>query len=196
MKPMLEKLSPDALKYHRTVVNTMGLDDRQAMGYITKNGVNLGPDNKYFLDKSISSDWKFSAPMSEYSTGAATNYTYTGSNLDKTAKAFSAQMDNTLGEGYKWKPKRKGDIFQTQDSLMNKTITGSEILKAAKDHLFNDNQDDELQYAYAGSNGYNKVMTNSNYLASQASKSEGGLFLTEAQRKAQEELQLNISGSA
>ena len=79
---------------------------------------------------------------------------------------------------------------------MNKTITGSEIVKAAKDHLFNDNQDDELQYAYAGSNGYNKVMTNSNYLASQASKSEGGLFLTEAQRKAQEELQLNISGSA
>ena len=62
--------------------------------------------------------------------------------------------------------------------------------------MFNDNQDDELQYAYAGSNGYNKVMTNSNYLASQASKSEGGLFLTEAQRKAQEELQLNISGSA
>ena len=196
MKPMLDKLNPDALKYHRTVVNTMGLDDRQAMGYITKNGVNLGPDNKYFLDKSLSTDWKFSAPPSMSGTSAQSAYSYTGSNLDKTAKAFSAQMDNTLGEGYKWKPKRKGDIFQTQDSLMNKTITGSEILKAAKDHLFNDNQDDELQYAYAGSNGYNKVMTNSNYLASQASKSEGGLFLTEAQRKAQEELQLNISGSA
>ena len=78
--------------------------------------------------------------------------------------------------------------------VMNKTLTGSEILKSAKDHLFNDNQDEELQYAY-GSNGYNKVMTNSNYLATQANKSEGGLFLTEAQKKAQEELQLNISGS-
>lgn len=194
MKPMLDKLNPDALKYHRTVVNTMGLDDRQAMGYITKNGVNLGPDNKYFLDKSLSSDWKFSAPPSMSGTSAQSAYTYTGSNLNKTAEALSAQMDNTLGEGYKWKPKRKGDVFQTQDSLMNKTLTGSEILNAAKDHLFNDNQDEELQYAY-GSGGYNKVMTNSNYLASQANKSEGGLFLTEAQRKAQEELQLNISGS-
>jgi hypothetical protein len=194
MKPLLAKLNPDALKYHRTVVNTMGLDDRQAMGYITRNGVNLGPDNKYFLDKSLSSDWKFSAPMSEYSTGAATNYTYTGANLNKTAEALSAQMEETLGAGYKWKPKRKGDIFKTEASLMSKSLTGSEILKAAKDHLFNDNQDEELQFAY-GANGYNKVMTNSNYLASQANKSEGGLFLTDAQRKAQEELQLNISGS-
>jgi len=195
MKPLLNKLSPDAMKYHRTVVNTMGLDDRQAMQYITKNGVSMNNKNQYFLDKSLSSDWKFTAPVDPVgASNFQSDFMYTGSNLNKTGKALSAQMENTLGEGYKWKPKRKGDVFQTQDSLMNKTVTGSEILKAAKDHLFNDNQDEELQYAY-GAGGYNKVMTNSNYLASNASKSEGGLFLTEAQRKAQAELELNISGS-
>jgi hypothetical protein len=195
MKPLLNKLSPDAMKYHRTVVNSMGLDDRQAMQYITKNGVSMNNKNQYFLDKSLSSDWKFTAPVDPVgASNFQSDFMYTGSNLNKTGKALSAQMENTLGEGYKWKPKRKGDVFQTQDSLMNKTVTGSEILKAAKDHLFNDNQDEELQYAY-GSGGYKKVMTNSNYLASQANKSEGGLFLTEAQRKAQAELELNISGS-
>ena len=194
MKPLLNKLSPNAMKYHRTVVNSMGLDDRQAMQYITKNGVSINNKNQYFLDKSLSSDWKFSASPAQSGIKAGHNYNYTGSNLTKTGKALSEQMENTLGEGYKWKPKRKGDVFQTQDSLMKKTVTGSEILKAAKDNLFGgDNQDDELQYAGAGA--YNKVMTNSNYLASQANKSEGGLFLTEAQRKAQEELELNISGS-
>ena len=196
MKPLLTKLSPDAMKYHRTVVNTMGLDDRQAMQYITRNGVNLGSKNQYLLDKSLSTDWKFSAPPSQ-SIGAGAkagyNYSYTGANLNKTAKAFSSQLDETLGEGYKWKPKKKGDVFQTQSSLMSKSLSGTDILNAAKTHLFGDNQDDELAYQIGGK-GYDVTSVNSKYLASQAQKSEGGMFLTEEQRKAHELLNLNISG--
>ena len=199
MKPLLNatRMNADAMKYHRTVVNTMGLDDRQAMQYITRNGVSVGPDNKYFLDRSLSTDWKFSAPPSQsIGTGAkaAHNYSYTGANLSKTSKALAAQMDETLGEGYKWKPERKGDVFKTQDSLMSKSLSGEEILNAAKDHLFSNNQDDELQYAM-GDGGYKKVMTNSNYLATLGKKSEGGMFLTDAQRKAQELLDINIGAS-
>ena len=195
MKPLLTKLSPDAMKYHRTVVNTMGLDDRQAMQYITRNGVNLGSKNQYLLDKSLSTDWKFSAPPSQ-SIGAGAkagyNYSYTGANLNKTAKAFSSQLDETLGEGYKWKPKKKGDVFQTQSSLMSKSLSGTDILNAAKTHLFGDNQDNELAYQIGGK-GYDVTSVNSKYLASQAQKSEGGMFLTEEQRKAQELLNLNIA---
>ena len=190
-------MNADAMKYHRTVDNTMGLDDRQAMQYITRNGVSVGPDNKYFLDRSLSTDWKFSAPPSQsIGTGAkaAHNYSYTGANLSKTSKALAAQMDETLGEGYKWKPERKGDVFQTQESLMAKSISGEEVLNAAKDHLFSNNQDDELQYAM-GDGGYKKVMTNSNYLATLGQKSEGGYSLTDEQKKAQELLNINIAGS-
>ena len=46
-----------------------------------------------------------------------------------------------------------------------------------------------------GDSGYKKVMTNSNYLATLGKKSEGGMFLTEAQRKAQELLNINIGAS-
>ena len=195
MKPLLTKLSPDAMKYHRTVVNTMGLDDRQAMQYITRNGVNLGNKNQYLLDKSLSTDWKFSAPPSQ-SIGAGAkagyNYSYTGANLNKTAKAFASQLDETLGEGYKWKPKKKGDVFQTQSSLMSKSLSGTDILNAAKTHLFGDNQDNELAYQIGGK-GYDVTSVNSKYLASQAQKSEGGMFLTEEQKKAQELLNLNIA---
>jgi len=193
MKPLLTKLSPDAMKYHRTVVNTMGLDDRQAMQYITRNGVNLGSKNQYLLDKSLSTDWKFSAPPSQSGITAGYNYSFTGDNLNKTAKAFSSQLDETLGEGYKWKPKKKGDVFQTQSSLMSKSLSGTDILNAAKTHLFGDNQDDELAYQIGGK-GYDVTSVNSKYLASQAQKSEGGMFLTEEQRKAQELLNLNITG--
>ncbi|ANS05594.1 hypothetical protein [uncultured Mediterranean phage] len=192
MKPFLTKLSPDALKYHRTVVNTMGLDDRQAIQYITRNGVTLGKNNQYLLDKSLSTDWKFSAPPSQSGITAGYNYSFTGDNLNKTAKAFSSQLDETLGKGYKWKPKKKGDVFQTQSSLMSKSLTGSEILNAAKTHLFGDNQDDELAYQVGGK-GYESASVSSNYLASQAQKSEGGMFLTEEQKKAQELLNLNIA---
>ena len=193
MKPLLTKLSPDAMKYHRTVVNTMGLDDNQAMQYITRNGVNLGKNNQYLLDKSLSTDWKFTAPPSQSGITAGYNYNYTGANLNKTAKAFSSQLDETLGEGYKWKPKKKGDIFQTQSSLMSKSLSGTDILNAAKTHLFGgDNQEDELAYQIGGK-GYDVASINSNYLATLAQKSEGGLFLTEEQRKAQELLNLNIA---
>ena len=199
MKPLLNstRMHPDAMKYHRTVVNTMGLDDRQAMQYITRNGVGVGPDNKYFLDRSLSTDWKFSAPPSQSigaGSKAAHNYSFTGANLSKTSKALAAQMEETLGEGYKWKPERKGDVFQTQESLMAKNLSGEEVLNAAKDHLFSSNQDDELMYAL-GDGGYRKVMTNSNYLATLGKKSAGGYSLTDEQRKAQELLNINIAGS-
>ena len=75
---------------------------------------------------------------------------------------------------------------------MSKSLSGTDILNAAKTHLFGDNQDDELAYQIGGK-GYDVTSVNSKYLASQAQKSEGGMFLTEEQRKAQELLNLNIA---
>ena len=167
MKSTLSTLSPESLKYHRTLVKNIGLDDSSAYKYITQNGV----DSKTgLLDKANSLDFGQSSVNPN-------EWVWKGSNLDTTSKAYNLQA----GGGFKYKPKVEGDIYQTEASLLNKNAGyGKTVLDAMKNTLFSDNQ--ELS-AYSTADGYNTANNNSKWLGTNMAYGAGSQFMTEEQKK-------------
>lgn len=168
MTNTLGTLSPDALKYHRTLVKNIGLDDRTAYQYITKNGVDAQTG---FLDKSLSGDF--------FEHGGVGEFNWTGANIDKTTSAFDLQS----GGGFHYKPKVDGEIFQTEASLLNRDKGyGKKILKAMKDNLFGDDGQEPLPYVN-GIDAYAAANLNSRWLGSNMSYAGGNFFLTDEHKK-------------
>ena len=168
MAGTLKTLSPESLKYHRTLVKNVGLDDQSAYQYIINNGVDNVTGN---LDKALSKDFVWGGhPVSG-------GYEWSGANLNETNKAFKLQA----GGGYKYKPKVEGDIYESQASLMSKKSSyGSAVLDAMHKTLMTDNQ--EIG-AYNTADGYNTANNNSKWLASNMSYAGGEYFLTDEQKK-------------
>ena len=99
---VFKDFSPDAEKYLNTL-RKVGVDDRTAYEYLTKNGVGLNGQ----LDKTLSADFmQVGNPMGEA-------YSFTGDNLKQSFKAadYNYNMKFT-------KPKIEGDVFAQPDSLL------------------------------------------------------------------------------
>ena len=172
-------LSNDAKMYHRTFVNKTGTDWNTGLEYIKKNGVDV---NSGFLDMSSSADFKWAAPPSqslvEGATKASHNYSWSGANLDKTMKAWNLQS----GGGYKWQPEEKGDVYQTQESLLKKSSMTEKMLNSAS-KIFGTDQDEELASQYSGANQYKATNANAAWLASNMGYSVHGGALTEEMKQ-------------
>ena len=98
---VFKNFSEESTKYLNTL-RKVGVDDRTAYEYLTKNGVNNG-----VLDKSLSADFmQVGNPMGEA-------FQFTGDNLRSSFKAadYNYNMKFT-------KPKVKGDVFAQPDSLL------------------------------------------------------------------------------
>jgi len=94
--------SEESTKYLNTL-RKVGVDDRTAYEYLTKNGVGLNGQ----LDKTLSADFmQVGNPMGEA-------YSFTGDNLKTSFKAadYNYNMKFT-------KPKIEGDVFAQPDSLL------------------------------------------------------------------------------
>ena len=94
--------SEESTKYLNTL-RKVGVDDRTAYEYLTKNGVGLNGQ----LDKTLSADFmQVGNPMGEA-------YSFTGDNLKQSFKAadYNYNMKFT-------KPKIEGDVFAQPDSLL------------------------------------------------------------------------------
>ena len=100
---VFKDFSPDAEKYLNTL-RKVGVDDRTAYEYLTKNGVGLDGQ----LDKALSADF--------IETGGVGAFDFTGDNLKTSFKAadYNYNMKFT-------KPKIDGDVFAQPDSLLKPT---------------------------------------------------------------------------
>ena len=180
-------MSPDVSKYHRTVMKNTNLDAQKAWEYTQNNGVyhqRVGPDTDYFLDKSLSNDFAFTAPVEPVGAKAfQADYDWTGENMKNTLKGVEAH-------GTVWKP--KGDTFGEKPkgllSSSNAKKVGQSILRSMTG---DDNQ--KPQYVHPGSETeLNQVA--GNYDATKVIKATGTMT-TEAYKKWLESLNLNITGS-
>ena len=98
-------LSKDALQYHRTVVNQLGVDHKTAYDYIQRNGVDaLG-------------NFDITGSLDFQPAGIGGGYEWTGKELAKSSQGI-ANLET--GAGYKWSPVEKGEIYQTQESILAK----------------------------------------------------------------------------
>ena len=97
------KFSEESTKYLNTL-RKVGVDDRTAYEYLTKNGVGLDGQ----LDKALSADF--------IETGGVGAFDFTGDNLKTSFKAadYNYNMKFT-------KPKIDGDVFAQPDSLLKPT---------------------------------------------------------------------------
>ena len=100
---VFKEFSEESTKYLNTL-RKVGVDDRTAYEYLTKNGVGLDGQ----LDKALSADF--------LETGGVGAFDFTGDNLKTSFKAadYNYNMKFT-------KPKIDGDVFAQPDSLLKPT---------------------------------------------------------------------------
>ena len=182
-------MSPDVSKYHRTVMKNTNLDANKAWEYTQNNGVyhqRVGPDTDYFLDKSMSKDFSFTAPVEPVGAKAfQADYDWTGENMKNTLKGVEAH-------GTVWKP--KGDVYGGEESKsLLSSSNAKRVGQAIQRSMFNkDNQQE--QYIHPGSEQEGNLIAG-NYDQSNAFKASGNQYTTDAYKKWLAALNLNIKGS-
>ena len=192
MKGQVSMLDVSSKKYFNATKNYFpGIDDRAAFEYVQNNGV-VQNGNVFNLDFSQSADFKFNAPMSEYNTGAAGNYTFTGDNINNTLKQF--KVNTNLG--YHGKPIKDAYEMPGQEGgiLSKKNITNA-ALETAKNWFASD---EEQQGLIQGTNA-NIVDFATKYSGTDVTASAGGDLLAQVNPELAEQIkktQFNITGSA
>lgn len=179
----------DGLKYFNSVKKYYpGIDDKAAFEYIKLNGYT--PETK-LLDYSISPDFKFNAPMSEYNTGAASNYTFSGDNIKKTIDVNNINVNlgytNNIadGEAFEMPGAEDGGI------LSKKNVTRAAVETAKNFFASDPGTQTALQYA----SNPNLNVVGSNYAGTNVTSSSGGSILAQVNpelAKQIQESQLNI----
>ena len=192
MKGQVSMLDVSSKKYFNATKNYFpGIDDRAAFEYVQNNGV-VQNGNVFNLDFSQSADFKFNAPMSQYNTGAAGNYKFTGENINNTLKQF--KVNTNLG--YHGKPMKDAYEMPGQEGgiLSKKNIT-SAALETAKNWFASDAE----QQALIQGTSPNLVDFASKYSGTDVASSAGGDLLAQVNPELAEQIkktQFNITGSA
>ena len=181
-------MSPDVSKYHRTVMKNTNLDANKAWEYTKQNGVyhqRVGPDTDYFLDKSMSKDFAFTAPVEPVGAKAfQADYDWTGENMKNTLKGVESH-------GTVWKP--KGDVYgEKQKSLLSSSNT-KRVANALKNSMFSDDNQQE-QYIHPGSEQEGNLIAG-NFGGTKVIKGAGNQYTTEAYKRWLQSLNLDIKGS-
>lgn len=173
----------DGLKYFNSVKKYYpGIDDKAAFEYIKLNGYT--PETK-LLDYSISPDFKFNAPMSEYSTGAASNYTFSGDNLKKTIDVNNINVNlgytNKIadGEAFEMPGAEDGGI------LSKKNVTRAAVETAKNFFASDPGTQTALQYA----SNPNLNVVGSNYAGTNVTSSSGGSILAQVNPELAKQIQ-------
>tara|TARA_R100001460_G_scaffold9372_1_gene22641 strand:- start:1271 stop:2494 length:1224 start_codon:yes stop_codon:yes gene_type:complete len=179
----------DGLKYFNSVKKYYpGIDDKAAFEYIKLNGYT--PETK-LLDYSISPDFKFTAPMSEYSTGAASNYTFSGDNIKKTIDVNNINVN--LGYTNKI---ANGEAFEMPGAEDGGILSKKNVKRAAVETAKNFFASDPgTQTALQIGSPANLNVVGSNYAGTNVTSSSGGSLLAQINpelAKQIQESQLNI----
>ena len=197
MKDTVSLLDVNSKKYFNATKNYFpGIDDKAALEYIQNNGVyktTVGPGKSNFaLDFTNSADFKFNAPMSEYNTGAAGNYTFTGDNINNTLKQFNVNTNL----GYHGKPiKDAYEMPGKEGGILSKKNITNAALETAKNWFASD---EEQQGLIQGTNA-NIVDFATKYAGTDVTASAGGDLLAQVNPELAEQIkktQFNITGSA
>tara|TARA_R110002110_G_scaffold90258_7_gene234813 strand:- start:7553 stop:8764 length:1212 start_codon:yes stop_codon:yes gene_type:complete len=182
-------MSPDVSKYHRTIMKNTDLDAQKAWEYAQNNGVysqQAGHKTNYILDKSMSPDFSFTAPVEPVGAKAfQADYDWTGTNIKNTMKGVEAQ-----GAGMEWSP--KGPVYETKPKGLLDSSNAKKVGKTILRTMAGDDNQAQ-QYIHPGSE-YELHSVAGAYDPTKAFKSAGSMT-TEAYKKWMEDLQLNISGS-
>ena len=192
MKGQVSMLDVSSKKYFNATKNYFpGIDDRAAFEYVQNNGV-VQNGNVFNLDFSQSADFKFNAPMSQYNTGAAGNYKFTGENINNTLKQF--KVNTNLG--YHGKPMKDAYEMPGQEGgILSKKNVTSAALETAKNWFASDA---EQQALVQGTNP-KLVDFASKYSGTDVASSAGGDLLAQVNPELAEQIkktQFNITGSA
>ena len=192
MKGQVSMLDVSSKKYFNATKNYFpGIDDKAAFEYVQNNGV-VQNGNVFNLDFSQSADFKFNAPMSEYNTGAAGNYTFTGDNINNTLKQF--KVNTNLG--YHGKPIKDAYEMPGQEGgILSKKNVTSAALETAKNWFASDAE----QQALIQGTSPNLVDFASKYSGTDVASSAGGDLLAQVNPELAEQIkktQFNITGSA
>jgi len=192
MKGQVSMLDVSSKKYFNATKNYFpGIDDRAAFEYVQNNGV-VQNGNVFNLDFSQSADFKFNAPMSQYNTGAAGNYKFTGENINNTLKQF--KVNTNLG--YHGKPMKDAYEMPGQEGgILSKKNVTSAALETAKNWFASDA---EQQALVQGTNP-KLIDFASKYSGTDITSSAGGDLLAQVNPELAEQIkktQFNITGSA
>lgn len=166
---VFKNFSEESTKYLNTL-RKVGVDDRTAYEYLTKNGVGLNGQ----LDKTLSADFmQVGNPMGEA-------YSFTGDNLRQSFKAadYNYNMKFT-------KPKIEGDVFAQPDSLLKPQGMDkpNAFKKAALSTALsgqNESTDGAVKFASLKATDPNSVISGSGGTSGAYTKE--GLLLNEAQK--------------
>ena len=192
MKGQVSMLDVSSKKYFNSVKNLFpGIDDKAAFEYVQQNGV-VQNGKVFNLDFSQSADFKFNAPMSQYNTGAAGNYKFTGDNINNTLKQF--KVNTNLG--YHGKPIKDAYEMPGQEGgILSKKNVTSAALETAKNWFASDAE----QQALIQGTSPNLVDFASKYSGTDVASSAGGDLLAQVNPELAEQIkktQFNITGSA
>ena len=192
MKGQVSMLDVSSKKYFNSVKNLFpGIDDKAAFEYVQQNGV-VQNGKVFNLDFSQSADFKFNAPMSQYNTGAAGNYKFTGDNINNTLKQF--KVNTNLG--YHGKPIKDAYEMPGQEGgILSKKNVTSAALETAKNWFASDAE----QQALIQGTSPNLVDFASKYSGTDITSSAGGDLLAQVNPELAEQIkktQFNITGSA
>ena len=192
MKGQVSMLDVSSKKYFNSVKNLFpGIDDKAAFEYVQQNGV-VQNGKVFNLDFSQSADFKFNAPMSQYNTGAAGNYKFTGDNINNTLKQF--KVNTNLG--YHGKPIKDAYEMPGQEGgILSKKNVTSAALETAKNWFASDAE----QQAVIQGTSPNLVDFASKYSGTDVTASAGGDLLAQVNPELAEQIkktQFNITGSA
>ena len=192
MKGQVSMLDVSSKKYFNSVKNLFpGIDDKAAFEYVQQNGV-VQNGKVFNLDFSQSADFKFNAPMSQYNTGAAGNYKFTGDNINNTLKQF--KVNTNLG--YQGKPIKDAYEMPGQEGgILSKKNVTSAALETAKNWFASDAE----QQALIQGTSPNLVDFASKYSGTDVASSAGGDLLAQVNPELAEQIkktQFNITGSA
>jgi hypothetical protein len=197
MASKVSLLDGNAKKYFNATKNYFpGIDDKAAFEYIQNNGVyssRIGPDTEYLLDFSKSGDFKFTAPMSEYSTGASTNYNFTGDNINNTLKKF--KVNTSMGHHGKI-AKDAYEMPGDEGGILSKKNITNAALETAKNWFASDSN----QQGLIQGTDPNLIIRGANYLGTDIKGSAGGDLLAMVNPELAEQIKrtqhLNIAASS
>ena len=133
----------------------------------------------YFLDKSASKDFAFTAPVDSPGT-----YDWTGENMKNTLKGVESH-------GTVWKP--KGDIYGEKPKGILSSSNTKRIGQALKNSMFSDDNQKE-QYIHPGSEQEGNIIAG-NFGGTSVIKGAGNQYTTEAYKRWLQSLNLDIKGS-